>query len=179
MNHPIRVFLFTHYWWITPVLAVTAGVATINYSRPDNVPGNLLALCTVALGVIYFVQKQKVDDLQIFERLFTGFNQRYDDLHPAIQRVIEGQEDDRVRHETLERYFNLCAEEFLFFQQGRILPAVWQAWCRGMATLLTNHYVREHWVTEQQLGSYYGLTSDDICHGAGISHLPPVDLSAH
>lgn len=80
MNHPIRVLIFRYYWLVTPVVAALIGRQIVVESRPDNVPGNLIALCTCALGVVYFIQKQKSDDLLIFEKLFTQFNQRYAEL---------------------------------------------------------------------------------------------------
>src|SRR5437868_11397636 len=112
MNHPIRAFLFRHYWWITGLTAAAAAWAVVAHSRPENVPGNLVALSVAALGVVYFVQKQKLDEMQIFERLFTRFNERYACMHAEVQRVAAGRDSDLVRdREVLDAYFNLCAEE--------------------------------------------------------------------
>jgi hypothetical protein len=171
MNHPLRVFFFAHYWWITPLLAIVSAVVVVQYSRPDNVSGNLIALCTVALGIIYFVQKQRADDLQLFERLFSQFNTRYAAMHERLQPVASGDVGDVGRdREVLDAYFNLCAEEYLFFRQGRILPTVWQAWCRGMLDYLKQDRFRAYWEREQCKGSHYGLTEKVIRAGAG---LPP------
>ena len=71
---------------------------------------------------------------------------------------------------TLEKrlvdYFNLCAEEFLYYQRGYIYPTVWQAWCRGMFQYLRIKAVRELWESEVKTGSYYGLTMKEIEDGA-------------
>jgi hypothetical protein len=55
MNHPFRVFLFNHYWWITAVVVVTAVPVIVNVSRPDTVTSSVVALGAGALGVIYFI----------------------------------------------------------------------------------------------------------------------------
>jgi hypothetical protein len=169
MNYPLRVFLFRHYWWLTPLFAALAGWAVVAYSRPENVPGNLVALCAAALGVVYFVQKRKVDDLQIFERLFVKFNERYAAMHSDLQRVATARDEDVCGDRVvLDAYFNLCAEEYLFFQQGRILPCVWRAWCRGMVAFLQNRRVWSYWQAEEGQDSHYELTLRAIYEGAGL-----------
>src|SRR5262245_21287962 len=85
---------------------------------------SLVALLATALSVVYFVQKQKLEELEVFERLFTRFNKRYEKLHDDLR--------DNPTDDKLSRYFNLCAEEFLFFSEGLIHPIAWRAWCLGM-----------------------------------------------
>lgn len=59
---------------------------------------------------------------------------------------------------TLNDYFNLCGEEFLFYRKGYIYPEVWQAWHNGMKFYLDkDHRVKEHWEREKKAESYYGL----------------------
>ena len=112
-------------------------------SQPDNVPANVVALCAGALGVVYFIQKQKIEELQLFERLFNRFNEQYAVMNADLKKIVAGQEPDEGKFRgLLDRYFNLCAEEFLFYEQGRILPCVWQAWCRGMLAYLACDAIR-------------------------------------
>jgi hypothetical protein len=168
MNHPVRAFLFTHYWWLVTLIVVVAVPLVVLVSRPDNVAGNIVALCAGALGVVYFIQKQKLEELQLFERLFTRFNERYAAINADLQRIVAGQEPDEVvARRVLDGYFNLCAEEYLFYEQGRILPSVWRAWCRGMLTYLECVVIREYWEAEVSRDSHYGLTSEVIRRGAG------------
>src|SRR4051812_17616930 len=128
MNHPIRAFLFTHYWWIVTLIVVAAVPIIVFVSRPDNVAGNVVALCAGSLGIIYFIQKQKIEELQLFERLFIRFNERYAALNADLQQIVAGDtQDEGTVRRVLDGYFNLCAEEYLFYEQGRILPAVWRA----------------------------------------------------
>ena len=63
-------------------------------------------------------------------------------------------------------YFNLCAEEYLFFKEGYIHPEAWQSWCRGMVCYLQDDGIRGAWNEEMTLGSYYDLTLRAIEQGA-------------
>lgn len=84
-----------------------------------------------AAGVVFFCKKQKIEELQIFERLFTAFNQRYAALNDGLQAIVAGTvADDAQARDCLNDYFNLCDEEYLFYREGRILPEVWG---RGVA----------------------------------------------
>ena len=104
------------------------------------------------MGVFYFVQKQKLEESQLFDRLFTRFNERYATLHPALQLAMreEGVLPQSSR-DTLSAYFNLCAEEYLFYVEGRILPCVWQSWCRGMREYLNHRRIVESRRTHKKL----------------------------
>jgi hypothetical protein len=64
--------------------------------------------------------------------------------------------------QTLFDYFNLCAEEFLYYKTGFIDPEVWQSWASGMKHFASVKHIRELWEAELGGGSYYGLTLDYI-----------------
>ena len=68
----------------------------------------------------------------------------------------------KKHRETLDDYFNLCAEEYLYFKKGYIDKEVWQAWCNGMWFFLQNERIRKAWEDEEKTGSYYGLTTSKI-----------------
>jgi hypothetical protein len=168
MNNPIRTWLFRFYWLIVVVVIAVAIPLTIAESKPENRTGNVATICVGALGVFYFVQKQKLDELQIFERLFTRFNERYAEMNDELQSILAGTESDGTRmRDAFNAYFNLCGEEYLFYSHGRILPLVWQSWCRGMVVYLNDARIRVHWDAEMETGSYYGLTISIIERGAG------------
>ena len=169
MNNPLRMFWFKHYWWITPLLIIVLFSLMVNFTKPNNVEGNVLALLGGGLGVIYFVQKQKLEELQLFERLFTRFNERYNALNESLQRALQSANTDievDPGRTAFVSYFNLCAEEYLFYSQGRILPSIWRAWCRGMMIYLCDPRVRQLWNREVASESYYGLHFEVIEAGA-------------
>ena len=70
--------------------------------------------------------------------------------------------DEHETRKTLSDYFNLCAEEYLFNKEGRILPDAWRAWCKGMTYHIEHKNIIDHWKREEQSDSYYGLTLEII-----------------
>ena len=75
MNNRLRQYWFQHYWWITIIVAVALAIVILNRGGDDAF--GLAATCVgVALSVIYFVQKQKLEEIALFEQLFTEFNHR-------------------------------------------------------------------------------------------------------
>lgn len=60
--------------------------------------------------------------------------------------------------QLLYDYFNLCAEEYLYFKSGYIDGEVWAAWLRGMRSFAQHAEIRRVWETELGGGSYYGFT---------------------
>jgi hypothetical protein len=60
--------------------------------------------------------------------------------------------------QLLYDYFNLCAEEYLYFKSGYVDAEVWQSWLRGMKLFASNPEIRRLWQEELESGSYYGFT---------------------
>jgi hypothetical protein len=54
-------------------------------------------------------------------------------------------------------YFNLCAEEWLFWRAGYIYDPVWVAWENGMKQFAKDPRVKELWLRERATNSYYGF----------------------
>ena len=119
-------------------------------------------------SVIFLTQKQKLEETRLFSELFTGFNKRYDDLNERIATIKSQNPPCQETDKTLADYFNLCAEEYLFYKEGRILDSVWGNWCRGMEEHLKSDIIRNYWEKEQKENSYYGLCTDVIGKGAKI-----------
>jgi len=120
---------------------------------------------TLVVGLFtfaYTVQKQELEENKLFRELFGEFNRRYDELDPELNQILW--EDDQKkaltpeRKGTLNRYFNLCAEEFLYFRKGYIDRRVWDAWIKGMEIYCKNERIREFWAKELDTGAYYGFT---------------------
>lgn len=115
------------------------------------------------ISSFYFFQKQKLDEIRLMKDLITDFNSRYDNLNKKLNDIrrkvaedpsTELDQDDRA---TLNDYFNLCAEEYLFKELGYINPQVWKAWDKGMEVYFTAPRIRELWEQEEK-DSYYGFT---------------------
>ena len=126
------------------------------------------------LSFFYFFQKQKLAETRLLKELVTDFNSRYDNLNEKLNDILrKGDENpsmklDQDDRATLNDYFNLCAEEYLFKELGYIDPRVWKAWYKGMGIYFTDQRIRELWEQEKKTGSYYRFTFS----GKGETPLP-------
>ena len=160
MYATLKHFIFRYYGLFA--LFVLTGIC-VWFTRSTKSKDEITLLLTVVGGVasgIYFIQKQKLEELLLFKQLFTEFNARYDDLNDAVNNIVMNRNESLTLDEknTLNDYFNLCGEEFLFFKKGYIYPDVWTAWHNGMSDFLKkDSRVKKYWLEEKETGSYYGL----------------------
>lgn len=169
MNNPIRQFFFRWYWLLALLLACVAIVMFFTQSVEKRWEISAATAGTAA-GLIYFVQKQKLEEIRLFHELFTTFNERYRQLHERLTCISRRSSTDireRDEGEILDLYFNLCSEEYLFYEQGRILPDVWRTWCRGMLSYLRIAHIGDYWQQQEQTNFHYGFTLAEIELGAG------------
>ena len=124
-----------------------------------------LVVTTLSLVVSssFLIQRQKLQETELFNDLFQKFNSRYDKLNEClleIRSTDQGDESDRLKSEEeskLVDYFNLCAEEYLFYKRGYVPPEVWRAWREGMRFYMEDQQIRDLWKQEKETESYYGL----------------------
>lgn len=160
-----RNFIFKNYWWISILVGgVIAGFA-IAYGGDDKV-GLVGSVIAGVLGFCYFVQQHKLAETVLFHQLFTGFNARYDAINNKLTALLDVRELNSEQRGVIVDYYNLCAEEYLFYQQGYIPRVVWRSWCRGMAWYLKRHPYKGVWNDEMSTDSFYGLTLEKIHAGA-------------
>ena len=165
----MRRWIFKHYWWIA-LLALMTGIALGACLGGEQRIGAIGAAVATVLGFCYFVQAQKLAETKLFHELFTAFNASYDGKNGDLARIAEQNTpmaqlslDDRS---IIVDYFNLCAEEYLFYQDGFIHPEAWRSWCRGMSWYLRRHPFKDIWNEEVKSDSFYGLTLEVIEKGA-------------
>jgi hypothetical protein len=161
-----RHFIFKNYWWLGLLLGGLAAGSAYILGGDDRV-GLVGAAIAGTLGFYYFVQQQKLAETQLFHNLFTAFNARYDKLNGPLAEIANrsGPLLDSDRN-LIADYFNLCAEEYLFYKEGYIHPDVWRSWCRGMLWYLRRHPFRDVWHDEVKTESFYGLSLAVIEQGA-------------
>lgn len=162
-----RQFIFKHYWWIALVGALGSVALVMNMTNEGRV-GLVGSVVASALAFCYFAQTQKLAEMSLFKELFTDFNRRYDLLNDRLVRIEDSvQAQDPANRAVIVDYFNLCAEEYLWFSEGYIHRDVWRSWCAGMLTHLEREPFRTAWDEESSTGSYYGLSVEAIRKGAG------------
>jgi hypothetical protein len=162
-------FIFRNYVWIAIVGEVSA-IAVIYASISQG--GRVVPIGTTlgaVLGFCYFVQKQKLEELRLFRELFADFNSRYNSMNEKLEDICGGsQMSESNLRKTLVDYFNLCAEEYLFYEEGFIHPLAWRSWCLGMLYFLKNERIKKIWDVEASQDSYYGLSVEKIEVGAQL-----------
>jgi hypothetical protein len=152
----IKFWLFRHYWWMLGLLLA----AILGYGLLKQLGfSDLAPFLAVVLSGLYFLQKQKLEELKMFRELFESCNKRYDEMNSeldSINATPTGSLSETEKH-ILADYFNLCAEEYLYFSKGYIYPEVWTAWYNGMLFYLANSRIRDFWEEECASNSHYGL----------------------
>ena len=164
-------WVLRHYLWVTLTLLLLA-LAVASLLRPETWE-EWAAIIGVPVAFLVASQKQKTEELRLFKELFTEFNERYDRMNKRLYDIPTEPEDLPLspdERNVLFDYFNLCGEEYLFYEQGYIYPRVWVAWRNGMQIFFFhNPRIKKLWVEELKTGSYYGLTVDEIVKQDGQS----------
>ena len=120
----------------------------------------LLTLWATGLSALFLVQKQKLEETRLFTRLFESFNSRYDELNEGLNEIRDQPNTKELKDAQkalLYDYFNLCAEEYLYYQKGYIFQEAWEAWQNGMRVFMEDPRVRDLWEEDSKSDSYYGL----------------------
>lgn len=138
------------------VLAVFAVWYKLESSRPEL----LLTGTGAVAGFAYFLYRQHLDETTLFREMFVDFNARYDKLNNDLNKILDGQKGNSLsaaERDTVFKYFNLCAEEYLFHEAGFIDNVAWEAWGKGMTIFFSDPRIAALWKSEEKTDSYYGF----------------------
>jgi hypothetical protein len=115
-------------------------------------------------GLTTFLYSQHLQETRLFTELFRVFNERYDRLNQRLNELAmsDGTGLSKDSQKLLMDYFNLCAEEYLYFRSGYIDEDVWQSWTRGMRVYAQVPVIRKFWEGELASGSYYGFSLREL-----------------
>ena len=122
----------------------------------------------ISVGTIYFgLLKYRIENDRVFKELFDSFNKRYtSEFNKLINKIRDNNKyelssDDEI---IIIDYFNLSAEEYLWYQRGRIPNKVWRSWKSGILENLRIAQIRKVYnsemKTEDGKKSYYGLEKE-------------------
>jgi hypothetical protein len=143
-------------------LALSIGYAVVFalwwYFPSLNKPEFVFTLAGGVTAVASFLYSRHLEAARFLRELFAQFNKRYADLNEELS-FIRGLGDSVAlndeQKQTLSDYFNLCGEEYFFYQAGYIDQIVWNSWVNGMSMYYENEKIRELWEEELKSGSYY------------------------
>jgi hypothetical protein len=116
-------------------------------------------------GLTTFLYSQHLQETRLFTELFQVFNERYDRLNQRLNElasVVDGTALSADSQQLLMDYFNLCAEEYLYFRSGYIDEDVWRSWTCGMRVYAQVPAIRQIWERELAGGSYYGFSLQEL-----------------
>lgn len=128
-----------------------------------------LTLIIATLGLIVpfvvFVHAHQLQHIRLFKELFSEFNDRYSKINGALNNIVYKHRSEPLtssEKQILYDYFNLCAEEYLYYRAGYIDHDVWVSWENGMRNFFRNEEVKSLWREEESSKSYYGLEIANI-----------------
>ena len=100
----------------------------------------ILSVIGVGITLAFGVSQNKLANDRMLKELLTEFNQRYNNLNDDLQWItLEGELNHSDRLKNID-YFNLCAEEYMWFRKSRISIEVWDSWVNGIASYKKNDH---------------------------------------
>ena len=139
-------------------------VATIYVIAPQEASHSLyVSAIGGVMGFLYFLYNQHLQETRLFTDLFREFNERFNRLNADLNRIYSLNMQSLVEHpdqQILYDYFNLCAEEYLYYKNGFIDPEVWDAWTKGMSYFAKAKHIEGLWREDLKNDSYYGFSLD-------------------
>ncbi len=160
MTTPFRIGRRQSYQWWFAGTAAAAGLGFYLLPVEKQTPELLISLLGSIAAFFHFLYAQHSSNTERFVALFKDFNARYDAINDDLNRIRELPGTALMEAKDKQRlydYFNLCAEEFLYFKGGYIDAEVWASWLRGMAYFASSDTIRTIWSRELEQGSYYGF----------------------
>jgi hypothetical protein len=147
-------------WWFATVVFAT-GVGFYCLPGERQTAALLFSLLGSIATFFHFLYAQHNSNTDRFIKLFNEFNARFDKLNGDLNRIQmlpTGALTAFQDHQSLYDYFNLCAEEYLYFKAGYVDKEVWSSWLKGMSYFADNEAIRRIWTRELEQGSYYGFS---------------------
>lgn len=102
--------------------------------------GGITLFTTIFIGYLNYQHAQD----RLFKDLFKEFNERYEHFNNSYQRIkeaydihVEFADVNNADKKLVIDYLNLCAEEYYWFEKGRIEESAWESWKSGMETWAT------------------------------------------
>ena len=161
MHPPFSLQRRSAYPWLFGGVAIAAIVGFVLVPNQSWSAQLLLSFIGSVAAFVHFLYSQHNSNTDRFIKLFQEFNTRFDKLndqlnciHSSSTMSIADERDLQVLYD----YFNLCAEEYLFFKSGYIDQEVWKSWLAGMRYFAENSEIRRIWQREVDQGSYYGFS---------------------
>ena len=160
MTPKLKHWFYQNHLFVTFILFVLVFILWLSVGSLRTLTFLYPAVAGI-LGLSYFAFKQNLEEICLFKELFGEFNCRYDLINGPLNVVRNGPINQELTSDEIDllyKYFNLCAEEYLYYRKGFLYPEVWNAWRNGMKIFAECPRIRSLWETELANNSYYGFT---------------------
>ncbi len=153
------------------IIGLTSAVVTLII----GVFGGLLTYRFNKNSKQHFEQTEKIEKDRLMKELFTEFNLRYDKINNPLNKIANKSfkkwqnYDDKKQSKyygVIIDFFNICAEEYYWFKEGRLDKKIWNAWHKGMNDIFNKgEIIQMLWEEECQnegFKSYYISNKNEI-----------------
>lgn len=161
MRTPFSLRRRSWYPWVFAATSLAATAGLYAWKRDNLAADMTISVLGAIAGFFHFLYSQHETNTGRFVTLFKDFNVRFDGLNDRLNQLRAkgtGEVLTLSERQCLYDYFNLCAEEYLYFNAGYIDCEVWASWLRGMAYFAGNQEIRRIWASELTQDSYYGFS---------------------
>jgi hypothetical protein len=145
--------------WLSSIAGAVLVLIVYLLVSPEHRSGSVLLTVVAGIGALtFYLHRRHIEDACLVKELLADFNDRYDKMGTDLQFALSRNGDfEKETQLKFVRYFNLCAEEWLFWRAGYIYDPVWEAWRNGMKQYSRDKRVMAIWERERETNSYYGF----------------------
>lgn len=145
--------------WLSSIAGAVLVLIVYLLVSPEHRSGSVLLTVVAGIGALtFYLHRRHIEDARLVKELLADFNDRYDKMGTDLQFALSRNGDfEKETQLKFVRYFNLCAEEWLFWRAGYIYDPVWEAWRNGMKQYSRDKRVMAIWDAEAKSESYYGF----------------------
>lgn len=107
MNRVLKRFVFK--WYVLILLFILlAPIGWFIYSPREREDINLLlAIFGGLISFFYFIQKQQLEELELFQELFKYFNEKYDGLNEKLNEIASDDVNKLLTKDEIDTLYNL------------------------------------------------------------------------
>ena len=148
------------FTWIAVLGSVLGSALILLLPAPFSSTQIVLAWVGGIWAWSYANQQRHAEDAKFMRELVKDFSERYDKMNgPLAAAVASGTPSQftSAERELFIDYFNLCADEWLYYRKGYVDEEVWASWRSGMEQYSKHEKVITLWREEAKTNSYYGL----------------------
>src|SRR5713101_1226815 len=83
----VKHWVLRHYLWVALILVLLALAAVVLWNPKDW--RGWLPILGIPFSFLWTIQKQKIEELELFKKLFTEFNRRYGGLNTKLNAIYD------------------------------------------------------------------------------------------